>query len=133
MDNTYAPRPTQNALTIDVEDYYHVSGFSAAVKRRRWEDYQPRIEYATNLILETLADRQNTATFFVLGWAARRMQRLLRSIVGAGHEIGCHSYWHQLVYQQTPRTFGRDLRLAKRALEDAAGVSPVAFRAPSFS
>src|SRR5439155_27387839 len=51
----------------------------------------------------------------------------------AGHEFGCTSYWHRLIYQQTVAEFRQDLRRAKQAIEDAAGQPVEAYRAPSFS
>ena len=64
---------------------------------------------------------------------AERHGRLLRSIVDAGHEIGCHSHTHQLVYQLTRETFRRDTERAVAAISDAAGVIPRVYRAPSYS
>ncbi len=74
-----------------------------------------------------------TATFFVLGWVAERHPRLVRAIHDAGHEIGCHSYWHRLIYQQTPEEFRADLRRGRDVLEDILGIPVRAYRAPSFS
>jgi polysaccharide deacetylase family protein (PEP-CTERM system associated) len=73
------------------------------------------------------------ATFFVLGWVGRRFPGLVREIVRQGHEVGCHSYWHRLIYRQTPDEFRDDLRLARDVLESAAGRPVTAFRAPSYS
>ncbi len=122
-----------NALTIDVEDYYHVSGFSRMIRPRSWEGYRSRVEFATNIVLDLLAETPSKGTFFVLGWVADRYPKLIRRIVEEGHEVGCHGYWHQLVYRQLPATFRNDLRLARRVIEDASGSAICAFRAPSFS
>jgi peptidoglycan/xylan/chitin deacetylase (PgdA/CDA1 family) len=43
-------------------------------------------------ILETLADRQLRATFFVMGWWAERHPDVLRQIADGGHEIASHGH-----------------------------------------
>src|SRR5712692_10067856 len=90
-----------NALTVDVEDYFHVSGFEGCVDRARWGEFEPRIAIGTTKILHALERAGVRATFFVLGWVAERSPELVRAIHAAGHEIGCHSFWHRLVYHQT--------------------------------
>lgn len=122
-----------NALTVDVEDYYHVSGFEHCVRRERWDDFESRVEANTYRVLERLAEAGVRATFFVLGWVAERHAGLVRAIHRAGHEIGCHGHWHRLVYGQTPATFRADLRRARDVIRDAIGAPVTAYRAPSFS
>lgn len=122
-----------NAFTVDVEDYYHVSAFERHVRREDWGDYESRVADSTRRVLELLARHHTRATFFVLGWVARRCPDLVREIHAAGHELGSHSYWHRLVYELKPDEFRQDLRDSRAALEDAAGVAVKAYRAPSFS
>lgn len=128
-----AARPLLNALTIDVEDYYHVSGFDRCVSRRQWDEMPSRVGASTRRLLDLLAENGVRATFFILGWVAERQPDLVRAIHAAGHEIGCHSYAHRLVYEQTPSQFRVDLRLARLVLEDIIGERVSAYRAPSFS
>jgi polysaccharide deacetylase family protein (PEP-CTERM system associated) len=73
------------------------------------------------------------ATFFVLGWIAERHPQLVREIAARGHEVASHGFHHQIVYTLTPKQFREDVRAAKAALEDAAGVPVYGFRAPSYS
>ena len=73
------------------------------------------------------------ATFFVLGWVADRFPDLVSEIHAGGHEIGAHSYWHRLIYEQTPEEFREDLQRSRDVLEDAIGQRVTAYRAPSFS
>jgi polysaccharide deacetylase family protein (PEP-CTERM system associated) len=122
-----------NALTVDVEDYYHVSGFEHCVDRNRWDDFEPRIVESTQRLLDCLGEANVHGTFFILGWVAKRQPRLVRAIRGAGHEIGCHTYSHRLIYEQTPEEFRRDLRLGLDVLENILGERVTCFRAPSFS
>src|SRR5271167_2484491 len=103
------PTINVNALTIDVEDYYHVSGFEGCVARAQWDGFESRVESSTRRLLDRLDEAGVKATFFVLGWVGERRPRLVRAIAAAGHEIGCHSYWHRLIYEQTPVEFRADL------------------------
>ncbi len=122
-----------NALTIDVEEYFHPAEIQASVGPEQWDTLPSRVDDQVLQVLELLAQNRVTATFFILGWVAERHPRCVRAIVAAGHEIGCHSYAHQLVYRLTPATFRRDTLHAVSAIEDACGVSPWIYRAPSYS
>jgi polysaccharide deacetylase family protein (PEP-CTERM system associated) len=128
-------RPTGmiNALTFDVEDYYHVSAFDEPGKREQWDTFESRVCRNTDRVLELLAGSSVTATFFVLGWVADRYPDLVRRIAAAGHELASHGYSHRLVYDMTPVSFRDDLRRAKDAIGAASGFEVRGFRAPSFS
>jgi polysaccharide deacetylase family protein (PEP-CTERM system associated) len=127
------PAMLLNALTVDVEDYYHVSGFERHIARDRWDDYPSRVVANTQRLLDLFARYSVRATFFVLGWVAERFPQLVSQIQAAGHEIGSHSFWHRLVYEQTPTEFRDDLVRSRRVLEEATGLAVTAYRAPSFS
>jgi polysaccharide deacetylase family protein (PEP-CTERM system associated) len=120
-------------LTVDVEDYFQASAFSEFVPCETWDRQPSRVEQNTKKVLELLAEFDLHGTFFVLGWVADRYPSLVRQIQGAGHDLGCHSYAHRLVYRLSPKEFRDDTRRAKAAIEDAAGVAVHAYRAPSFS
>jgi polysaccharide deacetylase family protein (PEP-CTERM system associated) len=127
-----APR-TLNAMTVDVEDYFHVSVFDGVVPRSRWETLESRVERNTDRLLQIFADAGVQGTFFVLGWVAERHPALVRRIAGQGHEVASHGYAHRLVYDLTPSMFREDIRRSKAALQDAAGVPVEGYRAPSYS
>ncbi|MGI9459699.1 MAG: XrtA system polysaccharide deacetylase [Pirellulales bacterium] len=122
-----------NILTVDVEDYFQVSGFESVVKRDQWESIPSRVEASTHLLLELFSEADAHGTFFVLGWIADRYPNLIQQIRDAGHEIASHGYWHRLVYSQTPDEFRCDLQESRRAIKAACGVDVTAYRAPSFS
>lgn len=125
--------PILNAMTVDVEDYFHVSAFSDIVSLSDWPSYESRVCRNTDRLLEMLDSAGVQATFFVLGWVAERYPELVRRIQSAGHELASHSYDHGLVYKKTPDAFRCDLRRAKAAIEQAAGVAVRGYRAPSYS
>jgi polysaccharide deacetylase family protein (PEP-CTERM system associated) len=122
-----------NALTVDVEDYFHVSGFDDVIPRESWDGLPTRVGPATERLLELLDAADVRGTFFVLGWLAERQPSLVRAIRAAGHEVGCHSYGHRLVYEQTVKEFRADLRRGLDVIEDAIGERVTLYRAPSFS
>jgi polysaccharide deacetylase family protein (PEP-CTERM system associated) len=122
-----------NAMTIDVEDYFHVSVFDGLLNRSEWPRLECRVEANTNRLLELFAETGVTATFFVLGWVAERIPRLVSQIGAAGHEIASHGSAHRLIYDQTRAAFREDVRRSKHVLEDSAGVEVQGFRAPSYS
>jgi polysaccharide deacetylase family protein (PEP-CTERM system associated) len=120
-------------LTVDVEDYFHVEAFSSVIRREDWEQFTPRVERNTHRVLDLFDSHQVKGTFFVLGWVAERFPSLVREIEKRGHEIGCHSYWHRLIYNLDPDEFRHDTRQTKQLLEQIAGVRVRGYRAPSFS
>src|SRR5262249_4953507 len=126
-------QPILNALTIDVEDYSHVTAFERRISRHHGDRYPSRVMPNTQRLLDLLDRYQIQATFFVLGWVADRFPRLIRTIAEAGHEVGCHSYWHRLIYQMTPKEFRQDLRQARDVIEEAIGDRVLSYRGPSWS
>jgi polysaccharide deacetylase family protein (PEP-CTERM system associated) len=120
-------------MTVDVEDYYQVSAFDRYISRRQWDQYPSRVVENTRRVLRLFAGHDVRATFFILGWVGHRFPGLVREIAEAGHEVGCHSYWHRLIYLQTPTQFRDDLRQARDVLQDATGRPVTAYRAPSWS
>lgn len=125
--------PMRNALTVDVEDYYHVAAFASHVAREDWDRLPSRVERNVNVILAMLEEHGTRATFFVLGWVAERYPQLVRRIVAQGHELASHGYAHQRATEQDRGEFLQDIQRAKSLLEDIAGVAILGYRAPSFS
>lgn len=125
--------PVVNAMSIDVEDYFHVSAFDGLVPRSRWDDMESRVHRNTMRLLDIFSEYGVRSTFFVLGWVAERQRDLVATIASAGHEIASHGYAHRLIYDQTLAAFRDDVRRAKAILEDACGRPVVGYRAPSYS
>lgn len=122
-----------NALTVDVEDYFHVQAFADVIMPDQWCQFSPRVENNTHRLLEMFARRESRATFFILGWVAERCPGLVREIVSAGHEVGCHGYNHQMIGSANSRAFRDDIQRAKAIVEDVAGTEVLCYRAPSYS
>lgn len=122
-----------NALTVDVEDYFHVSAFESALCRSEWNDRPLRVERNTRAVLDLVDECGAKGTFFVLGWVAERCPQIVREIQRRGHEVACHGYGHERIYQIGPENFRKDLRKSKEILEAITGSRVHGYRAPSFS
>jgi polysaccharide deacetylase family protein (PEP-CTERM system associated) len=122
-----------NAMTVDVEDYFHVSALSEVIRREDWSRMEYRAERSTERLLELFERQGICATFFVLGWVTERSPALVRRIHAGGHEVACHGLTHELVYRQTPELFRAETLKSKAMLEDAIGAPVIGYRAASYS
>ena len=122
-----------NALTVDVEDYFHVAALAPGIPRDSWDARESRVVANTRRLLDVFGQFDARATFFVLGWVAEREPQLVREIAARGHEIACHGFSHSLVYEQTPETFRAETLRAKQLLEDITGSAVLGYRAASYS
>jgi polysaccharide deacetylase family protein (PEP-CTERM system associated) len=122
-----------NALSVDVEEYYHAEIFRRGLNGNGHDSFESRVERSTDRLLELMREHGARATFFVLGEIAQRHPALLRRLAAERHEIACHGDRHDNVWGQTPDEFRADIRRAKRSIEDAAGQEVVGYRAPNFS
>lgn len=120
-------------MTIDVEDYFHVAALANSIRRDDWEHLEYRAEASTRRLLDLFGKKGISATFFVLGWVAKRSPGLVKEIARAGHEVASHGMSHQLVYSQSPGEFERETRDAKSLLEDIVGEPVLGYRAATYS
>jgi polysaccharide deacetylase family protein (PEP-CTERM system associated) len=123
----------ENAMTVDVEDYFHVSAFADEIDRLDWSNMESRVTQNTEHLLKIFSDYGINATFFVLGWVADRYPSLVRNIADEGHEVACHGYSHQLIYNQSIETFKEETQRAKGILEDIVQRPVIGYRAASYS
>lgn len=122
-----------NAMTVDVEDYFHVSALADSIPRSTWDRQPCRVERNTERLLALFAEHDVRATFFVLGWVAERYPRVVRTIAEAGHEVACHGLTHELVYEQERDVFYDQTQRAKTMLEDIVQAPVIGYRAASYS
>ncbi len=117
-----------NALSIDLEEWYH----SELVEGRRSRFSQAA--EATKPILDLLDRYQTKASFFVVGEVAEQNPELIRSIFRKGHEIGCHTSSHKLLWNLGESLFREDLERFHFFIKKILGrVEIKGFRAPCFS
>ena len=126
---------TAHALTIDVEGFAESHAESVAVAPDLLEApvMDREIEQNLSVTLDILAEYDTKATFFFLGRIAQTSPALVRRVADAGHEVGCHSFYHRRITGQPREEFRSRLDDAKARLEDASGRGVIGFRAPDFS
>lgn len=125
--------PLTNAMSVDVEDYFHVAALSEAIARDQWDEMSARVGHSTRRLLDLFDATATKATFFTLGWVAERHPDLVREIHQRGHEVACHGYSHRLVYEQSPAEFRDETLRSKQLLEDLVGEAVLGYRAASYS
>jgi len=128
-----AVAPILNAMTVDVEDYFHVAALAKSIDRSSWDQMEYRAEASTRRLLDLFEESDIHATFFVLGWVARRSPDLVREIARRGHEVASHGMSHKLVYNQTPEEFSSETYESKALLEDIIGAPVIGYRASTYS
>jgi polysaccharide deacetylase family protein (PEP-CTERM system associated) len=122
-----------NAITIDVEDWFHVSRFSSIIDKSHWPYMESRVVGNIHRILRLLRNYNVKATFFILAWIAEHHPEIVWDIKKGGHEIGTHGYSHSLIYEQSREEFSYDLIKSLNVLKIILGNSVISYRAPSFS
>ena len=119
------------ALSIDLESYWHAELLRTRFHRASADD---RVEAATRPLLTMLARRGIKATFFAVGEVIEAHPDLIREIVAAGHELGCHTTTHRPLWELDEAAFEEEIVRFQRIVADVApGVKPRGFRAPTFS
>lgn len=121
-------RPDQHILTIALEDYFQVGAFNRFVQKNQWYRFETRLEKNTDRALDLLKRHDAKATFFVLGWIAKRFPELVRKVADAGHEVAIKGYYHRSIRDMAPEEFEADCQRAKDEVEAAAHRKVVGYR-----
>lgn len=121
-----------NILTFDVEEWFHLLDNDSTRTEKEWDKYPVRIYENVERILRILEETDTKATFFIIGWVAKKYPDIVRRIAEK-YEIGSHTMNHQLVWQQSPTVFKEDIESSIKLLEDITGRKVLYFRAPGFS
>lgn len=120
-------------LTFEIEEWFHLLDCNSTKIVNNWNSFECRIQPNMNRILDLLDNSNKKATFFCLGWIAKKYPSIIKDVINRGHEIGSHGFLHQLVYTQSPITFKNDIQDSIKILEDISGVKIKYYRAPGFS
>jgi len=117
-----------------------VLGFDMETDIGSFTPFYEGLVHGTPVILEILAREGIRATFFFTGDAARQHAEVARAVLAAGHEVGCHSLYHETVgdalfpipnvYPLLPEEVGHRLEVATQWVQEESGVRPLSFRAP---
>jgi len=122
-----------NALSVDVEDWYHDESRDAgAATEAEIAAAGPRVERNLRRLLEILDETGTRATFFFLADVATRHAALTREVAALGHEIACHGLRHVPVALREHEEVRDDVRRARATIEDVTGTAVRGFRAPCF-
>ena len=122
-----------NALTVDVEEYYHAAIFRRGTSGVTAPAFESRVEASMDLLLALLKLYRAKATFFILGEVAVAHPTVVRRIATECHEVACHGDRHDNVHTLTAREFRADVRRAKAQIEDILCDRVIGYRAPNFS
>ena len=122
-----------NALTVDVEEWFHICGMDGPLAEENWNRLPSRVEQNTRDLLDLLDSLGVRATCFVLGWVAERYPGLVTLIRQAGHEVAAHGFGHRRIYELTAEEFERDLDRNVASLAAAGALDIRGFRAPEWS
>ena len=122
-----------NILSIDVEEWFHPEAVQHLFPAESWDMQDARLEHNVEKLLSLFEKREVKATFFILGWIARRYPQLLKKIASNGHEIASHGNSHRMVTKLTPESFRADLSESINIIQNITGNKVLGFRAPTFS
>lgn len=122
-----------HAMTVDVEDYFHVSAFDSVFTPDDWTSITPRVGDTTHRLIDLFNEHNVKATFFTLGWVAKHCPDVVKRIVDEGHELASHGTNHRRNTTMTREQVHADIKESKDVLEQAAGKAIIGYRAPSFS
>jgi len=119
--------------SFDIEDWFHAENVRASLTGAAWSSLEARVERNTHEVLDILAENGAKATFFVLGWIARRHPGLVRRMVSERHEVASHSDVHARLDRLSRDALAQDLATARDSLEQITGLPVWGLRAPNFS
>ena len=120
-------------LTFDIEDWFHILHKYPDDILDRWDNYEVRIHNGMDRIFKILLDNDIKATFFVLGYIARKHPEIIKKIHTLGFEVAAHSDMHKVAYLQSRAEFKEDLSNCIYSIEDITAEKVVSYRAPGFS
>jgi peptidoglycan-N-acetylglucosamine deacetylase len=84
----------------------------------------------TDSILAILARERVSATFFLTGGEMERNPELGRRIVGAGHEVGNHTYSHARMVLRSQGFIRSEIEATDARIRQAGHRGPIHFRPP---
>lgn len=101
-----------------------------------WDRYGSYLDVLVPRVLDFLAERDLTITFFIVGKDAslHENREPLAALAAAGHEIANHSFRHEpWLHLYEREELVDELRRAEEAIEAATGQRTIGFRGPGYS
>lgn len=115
-------------------------GFDMETDIGSFTPFYEGVTHGTPRLLDLLKDRDVPATFYFTGDCVRKNEWVAPAVRDAGHEVGCHSLYHETVGDPIfeipgvppllPEEVHHRLEIATDWVTEAAGERPVSFRAP---
>jgi peptidoglycan/xylan/chitin deacetylase (PgdA/CDA1 family) len=97
-----------------------------------WQSYPSYLDAVVPRILEFLAARRLTITFFIVGQDAAlpKNRAALAAIAAAGHEIGNHTYTHRRMVLVSDGTVRDEIERTDAEIRRTGYQGPITFRPP---
>ncbi|MGW1216697.1 polysaccharide deacetylase family protein [Streptomyces sp. NPDC002499] len=121
------PRSTPGRTLVRHEPFLKMSGRGRTMVLTFDDGPDPRY---TPHILDTLAEYDVRAMFFVCGEMAVDNQDLLARMADEGHVVGNHTWSHPLLTRLTRKQIHSEMDRTSEVIEEAYGERPQWFRAP---
>ena len=117
-----------------------VFGFDMETDIGSWTPFYEGLVHGTPKMLELLSKHSIESTFFFTGDSVREHPEVLHMVQKSGHEIGCHSLYHETLGDELfpipglrsvlPEECYHRVEVATKIVEDVAGSKALSFRAP---
>ena len=101
-----------------------------------WEEFPSYLDILVPRVLQFLAERKLTITFFVVGQDAAlpKNHGTLQAIAAAGHEIGNHSFSHEpWLHLYSKSRIEEEIGRTHELINLLTGCTPRGFRGPGYS
>lgn len=125
---------------VKAGDIITVFGFDMETDLGSWTPFYEGVNYGTPKILNVLGKTGVKATFFFTGEVAMKFPEIVRRVDSEGHEVGCHTLYHETIGDELfpipgikpllPEEVPFRVRKATECVEDALGKKVVSFRCP---
>ena len=120
----------KNIMSIDVEEWFNIIGVDNLEDPNNWDTLPSRVRIGFTHILELLDKTNTKATFFFVGWLAKKQPELVKLVSKLGHEVASHTMYHRDFRRIGPKEAIADLRESKEVLEDITGNAVKGVRLP---
>ena len=117
-----------------------IFGFDMETDIGSWTPFYEGLTKGTPRILDVLSKHDVMATFFFVAEAAKLHPDVVEMVSGAGHEVGCHTLYHETVGDEIIRIPGirpilpeecfHRIEVATEMVEQVLGEKVTSFRAP---
>ena len=65
-------------LTFDIEEWFHILDHESTRDESSWNKFDFRLEKNMERIFQVLADNNQSAAFFCLGWIAKKFPKVIK-------------------------------------------------------